>query len=75
MPANPDRSYPTQAEAEAAARKMGCSGAHQANGGWMPCATPGDAEVTPSGSVIFTGSGLLQVAPASSEYVTRLGAV
>ena len=45
MPANPERSYPSRVSAEAAARQMGCSGSHQANGGWMPCATARDLAV------------------------------
>jgi hypothetical protein len=30
--------YPTQAEAEAAAPKFGCKGAHRMGTHWMPCA-------------------------------------
>lgn len=36
--AHPKGLYPTRAEAEHQARKLGCSGAHENNGGWMPCA-------------------------------------
>ena len=31
--------YPSKAEAEKAAKQMGCSGAHAMGDQWMPCAT------------------------------------
>jgi hypothetical protein len=37
--------YPTQAEAEAAAKKhFNCTGAHQMGKQWMPCSKHGQAE-------------------------------
>jgi hypothetical protein len=36
--------YATKAEAEKAARKFNCTGAHQMGNQWMPCAQHGDAK-------------------------------
>ena len=36
--------YATQAEAEKAASKFNCSGAHQMGDLWMPCSSHGDAK-------------------------------
>jgi len=36
--------YPTKAEAEKAAPKFKCTGAHQMGDQWMPCAKHGDAK-------------------------------
>ena len=36
--------YATQAEAEKAAPKFNCSGAHQMGDQWMPCAKHGEAK-------------------------------
>ncbi|MBU6251154.1 MAG: hypothetical protein KGO47_08325 [Cyanobacteria bacterium REEB417] len=36
--------YPTKAEAEKAASRFNCTGAHQMGNHWMPCAQHGDAK-------------------------------
>jgi len=36
--------YPTKAEAEKAASRFNCTGAHQMGNQWMPCAQHGDAK-------------------------------
>jgi hypothetical protein len=36
--------YATKAEAEKAAPKLNCTGAHQMGDTWMPCAKHGDAK-------------------------------
>jgi len=36
--------YATKAEAEKAAAKLNCTGAHQMGDKWMPCAKHGDAK-------------------------------
>lgn len=36
--AHPKGLYKTQAEAEKRAKELGCTGTHQNNGLWMPCA-------------------------------------
>jgi len=36
--------YPTKAEAEKAAPKFNCTGAHQMGDKWMPCATHSDTK-------------------------------
>ena len=36
--------YATKAEAEKAASKFNCSGAHQMGDMWMPCSSHGDAK-------------------------------
>ena len=45
-PAAVPATYATKAEAEAAASKLGCTGAHPMGSRWMPCAQHGQ----PSGS-------------------------
>ncbi len=37
--------YPTKAEAEKAASRFGCSGAHRMGDRWMPCASHGATSV------------------------------
>lgn len=41
--------YPTKAEAEQAAKRFHCSGAHRMGTQWMPCATHNDNQGTASG--------------------------
>jgi hypothetical protein len=42
-PAAVPATYATKAEAEAAASKLGCTGAHPKGSRWMPCAQHGQA--------------------------------
>jgi hypothetical protein len=42
-PAAVPATYATKAEAEAAASKLGCTGAHPMGSRWMPCAQHGQA--------------------------------
>ncbi len=43
--------FATKAEAEAAAKQFHCQGAHKMGTLWMPCASPGDATGSHSGSM------------------------
>jgi hypothetical protein len=42
--------YPTQAEAEKAAKHFGCSGAHRMGDQWMPCASHNPKQGTAAGA-------------------------